>query len=260
MGGGPGTPDPGRLSFQFVSLRMVLAKAWGVKSYQISGPAWLDSEHFDMTAKVPPGTTKEQFSVMLQNLVADRFKLTLHREKKDLPAYALLVAKGGPKLQATPENDPGKDADAPPAGPPPGGFGRMPMGKDGFPRMPAGPGRGGMAMMMMPGRAKLVGNGMTIARLAESLEQQLDRAVVDLTELPGKYDISLTFEPEQNRMMSGIGRGGPPPGAEGPSPDVEAPANIFTAVQEQLGLKLEPRKMSADLLVVDHMEKVPSEN
>jgi len=261
MGGGPGTPDPGRINFENVNLRMVLTQAYAVKSYQISGPSTLDSERFNITAKVPQGTTKQQFQLMLQSLVADRFKLTLHREKKELPAYALMVAKGGPKMKVSPPEDPAGSATPGPDGPPPQG--RMQMGKDGFPQMPAGgPGRG-MRMMMMPGKAKLAGNAMTMTQLAETLSQQLDRAVVDNTELTGKYDLELTFEPEQNRMMMGLGRGGPGPGAgEGGQheSEAEAPATIFTAVQEQLGLKLEPKKTSTEVLVIDHVEKTPIEN
>jgi uncharacterized protein (TIGR03435 family) len=139
------------------------------------------------------------------------------------------------------------------------------MGKDGFPDMPKGMGRGGIAVMMMPGRMRMMGNGMTMARLCETLAQQLDRAVVDTTELTGKYDFVLTFEPEQNRMMAGMpagmGRGGG--GPDGPpqnAPEVEAAPNLFTAVQEQLGLKLEPRKSLVELLVIDHLEKTPVEN
>jgi len=273
MDGGPGTPDPGRLNYEFVNLRMVLAKAYAVKSYQISGPATLDSERFNMTAKVPPGTTKEQFNVMLQNLVADRFKMTLHREKKDLPAYALVVAKGGVKMKLSAEEEPVKEGE--PQAKPPVNFGKMPMGKDGFPVMPKGAGRGGMAMIMMPGRARFSGNAMTITRLCESLEQQLDRAVVDQTELTDKYDFTLTFEPEPNRMMGGLppemmkggGGGGGAiaiAGGGGENPhqnaEQEAAPNIFTAVQEQLGLKLEPRKTPVDLLVIDHLDKAPIEN
>ncbi len=262
MGGGPGTPDPGRLNYEFVNLRMVLGEAYGVKSYQISGSALLDSERFNMTAKVPPGTTKEQFRVMLQNLLADRFGLTLHREKKDLQAYSLVVGKGGPKLkEAAPEDPASPEPEM--KGPPQG---RMAMGKDGFPQA-AGRGRG-MRMMMMPGRMKISASSMPMSQLAESLERQLDRAVVDNTGLTAKYDFELIFEPEQNgRMMGGMpmlaGRGGPPPGAEGapaPPADAEAPANLFTAIQEQLGLKLEPKKIPVEVLVIDHVEKTPIEN
>src|SRR4051794_7397141 len=137
MSGGPGTPDPGRINFEFVNLRMVLAKAYAVKSYQISGPATLDSERFNITAKVPAGTSKEDFLVMLQNLVADRFRMTLHRERKELPAYALVVAKSGVKMKVAAEGDPGQDTGLPPVPP-----GRMPVGKDGFPEFPKGMGRG----------------------------------------------------------------------------------------------------------------------
>ncbi|MDQ1471164.1 MAG: hypothetical protein QOJ99_2644 [Bryobacterales bacterium] len=260
MGGGPGTPDPGRVNFEFVNLRMVLARAYGVKSYQISGPGMLDSERFNITAKVPVGTSKEQFLVMLQNLVADRFKMTLHREKKELPAYALVVGKSGVKMKVAAEEEPVKDGGAPAPAMPPG---RMPMGKDGFPDMPRGMGRGGMSVMMMPGRMRMMGDGTTMAGLCETLAQQLDRAVVDTTELTGKYDFALTFEPEQNRMMRGMPAGMGRGGSDGPpqnAPEVEAAPNLFTAVQEQLGLKLEPRKSLVELLVIDHLEKTPVEN
>ncbi len=174
MAGGPGTPDPGRVNFEYVNLRQVLTRAYGVKSYQITGPSTLDSERFIITAKVPPGTTKEVFQVMLQNLIADRFKLTLHRENKELPAFSLVAAKGGPKMKVTPEPDPNAVPPEPGQAAAPIAPGRMQMGKDGFPVMPAG-GRG-MRMMMMNGRAKLSGDGMTMAQLCESLTQQLDKA------------------------------------------------------------------------------------
>ena len=83
MRGGPGTPDPGQLTYTNVSLKNVLTNAYGVKGYQINGPKWLDSERFDITAKIPKGATKEQFKLMLQNLLAERFKLTLHHETKE---------------------------------------------------------------------------------------------------------------------------------------------------------------------------------
>ena len=137
------------------------------------------------------------------------------------------------------------------------------MGKDGFPTAAAGgPGRG-MRMMMMNGRAKLAATDMTIAQLCEALTNQLDKAVVDDTGLTAKYDIELIFEPEQNRTMAGIMRGVPGPGGEGgppPPPADDAPANIFTALQEQLGLKLEPKKAAVEVLVIDHVEKTPIEN
>src|ERR1700722_10609921 len=96
--GGPGTKDPGRIHYPFMSLKNILMSAYDVKNFQIVGPAWLDTERFDITATMPPDTTKEQFRAMLQNLLADRFKMTVHRETKELPMYSLVVAKVGPKM------------------------------------------------------------------------------------------------------------------------------------------------------------------
>jgi len=103
MNGGPGTSDPGRISYTNIMLRRILLSAYEVRNYQISGPDWLDTLRFDITAKVPDGTTKEQFQSMLRNLLITRFKMTVHRESKDLPIYALLGAKNGPKIRATEE-------------------------------------------------------------------------------------------------------------------------------------------------------------
>src|ERR1051325_10982147 len=84
MGGGPGSKDPGRINYSNVSLRDLVRQAYGLKDYQISGPDWLNSVRFDVVATLPPNSTKEQFQVMMQNLLAVRFKMTVHREKKDL--------------------------------------------------------------------------------------------------------------------------------------------------------------------------------
>ena len=84
------------MTYSGLTLKNLLTVAYGVKNYQISGPGWLDTERYDIMAKMPPDTTKEQFALMLQSLIAERFKLTLHRETKDLPLYELAVAKGGP--------------------------------------------------------------------------------------------------------------------------------------------------------------------
>ncbi len=278
--GGPGTPDPGQATFSNVTQRILLAKAYGVQDYQISGPGWLDSERYEIAVKVPKGATKEQFMVMLQNLLAERFKLTLHHETKELPQYALVVAKNGPKLKESAPPPPAdgsapKDAGGPAdGGPPPGpgpGIGpppgeggppRMLMGKDGFPKLPPGAGRGGVMMMMMPGRARLMGNGQPISKLADALARQLGHPVTDKTGLAGTYDFTLEFDPEGS--VGGRGMMPPPPGGGPDSSGANAPeteaASLFTALQEQLGLKLEQKKGPLDLLVIDHSEKAPVEN
>jgi len=275
MRGGPGSPDPGQATFSNFTQRMLLVKAYGVQDYQISGPGWLDTERYEIVVKVPKGATKEDFMVMLQNLLAERFKLTLHHETKELPQYALVVARSGSKLKESEAPPPAADgADpkdagpgAPPPGPPPGDGGpmRLQMGKDGFPKMPPGAGRGGVMMMMMNGRARLMGNGQPVSKLAEALARQLGRPVANQTGLKGNYDFTLDFDPEGG--MGGRGRmmmPGPPPGGGGDGPGANPPESenpgIFTALQEQLGLRLEQKKGPLVVLVVDHSEKVAAEN
>ena len=97
--GGPGTNDPGRIEYQGMTLKDLLSIAYAVKNFQVLGPAWLDTERFNVEAKIPQGTTKPQFNVMLQNLLADRFGLKVHWVNKDIDMYALLVAKSGSKLK-----------------------------------------------------------------------------------------------------------------------------------------------------------------
>jgi uncharacterized protein (TIGR03435 family) len=267
MRGGPGSSDPGQITYTNVTVKNVLMNAYGVKGFQISGPGWLDSERYDIVAKLPRGATKAEFMAMLQNLLAERFKLTLHREKKDLPMYALVVGKNGPKLKESVDDPAPKEGG--PADGPAATMGKLTMGRDGFPVLPAAAGgRGAMAMTMMNGNARMTANGQTMAGLAEMLSGQLDLPVVDMTGLTGKYDYTLYFAPEGlagMRLPGGLPPP-PPPGEAGGgmpaanAPDAQSNPNLFTALQEQLGLKLEQRKGPVDLLVIDHLEKAPIEN
>ena len=266
MRGGPGSPDPGQITYTNVTVKNVLMNAYGVKGFQITGPGWLDSERYDIVAKLPRGATKAEFMVMLQNLLAERFKLTLHREKKDLPIYALVVGKNGPKLKESVE-EPAPKGGGPADGP--AVMGKMAMGKDGFPVLPPGSGgRGSTAIMLMNGSARMTASGQSMAGLAEMLSNQLDLPAVDMTGLTGKYDFTLYFAPE---ALVGMRLGapptpGPPPGEGGggvpdaSAPDAQSNPSLFTAIQEQLGLRLEQRKGPVDLLVIDHLEKAPVEN
>jgi uncharacterized protein (TIGR03435 family) len=266
MGGGPGTPDPGRITYENVALKQVLSTAFEVKSYQISGPAWLDSERYDITAKVPTGSTKEQMHVMLQNLLADRFGLTVHREKKEMASYILSVGKGGNKMKVAdpdPPKDPNAD-DAPgPPAMPPAGMGRGAMGKDGFPEMNVRRGgRGGPMVMMMPGKAKMTCTKCSVSQLTDTLGNQLDRPVVDMTGLTGDYEFTLIFLPEFRNMPGMVpgGRGPGPGGAPGADVQEDAAPALLAAVQDQLGLKLDQKKAPIDLVMIDHLEKIPTEN
>jgi uncharacterized protein (TIGR03435 family) len=272
--GGPGTKDPGRISYPYMPLKQILMIAYDVKNYQITGPGWLDTERFDISATMPPDTTKEQFHVMLQNLLAERFKMTVHRETKELPMYSLIVNKGGPKMKESAPTTAVADTDGPPA-PPPLPPGPPKIGPDGFPVLPnLNAGRPGMFMMMMPGRARLNASQQTMQDLANRLTGQLNRPVTDNTGLTAKYDFILTYAPDPNEgpgrggpgmggMMVAVGRG-PGPGAGGPDstfiPEGETPQPLFGALQSQLGLKLEPKKGDVEIVVIDKAEKSPIEN
>jgi uncharacterized protein (TIGR03435 family) len=276
--GGPGTKDPGRISYPYMTLKQVLMIAYDVKNYQITGPGWLDTERFDISATMPPDTTKEQFHVMLQSLLAERFKMAVHRETKELPMYSLIVNKGGAKMKESAPTTTAVESDGPPA-PPPLPQGPPKIGPDGFPVLPnLNAGRPGMFMMMMPGRARLNASQQTMQDLANRLTGQLNRPVIDNTGLTAKYDFILTYAPDPNEgpgrggpgiggLMVAVGRG-PGPGGPGPGPgpdstvipEGEAPQPLFGALQSQLGLKLEPKKGDVEIVVIDKMEKTPTEN
>lgn len=253
MGGGPGTPDPGRINYTGVPLMLILANAYDVKNFQINGPSWLDSERFDITAKVPAGATKEEVRTMMQNLLAERFHLTLHREKKELQGFELTVGKGGPKLKES-EPDPAA-ADGQPAQQP----GPPKRDADGKPVL-QGP---GMMMMMTMGpkgpMAQSVAKSQPLSQLVQLLGNQLRMPVVDKTGLTGKYDFTLEYAPD----MSTMGGMMPPPPGGGSTPPAgaeEGGPDITTAIRQQLGLKLDSKKMPIDILVIDHVDKVPTEN
>jgi uncharacterized protein (TIGR03435 family) len=279
--GGPGSKDPGRINYPFMTLKSLLTTAYNVKNFQITGPSWLDSERFDITATMPPETTKEQFQIMLQNLLIDRFRMSVHHEQKDLPMYSMVVVKAGKLKESTATAAP-VDLDNPPPPPP----GPPKIGADGFPIMPAAiANRPGIFMMMMPGRARWTAVAQTMQDLASRLSNEFSRPVIDNTGFTAKYDFTLTFAPDPNQ---GPGRGGPlplpgpggavaigrgpgPGAGAGPGPgpggndnvfvpDGETPPLLLGALQSQLGLKLEPKKGPVDIVVIDKIEKTPTEN
>jgi uncharacterized protein (TIGR03435 family) len=243
--------DPGRVDYANVSLKDVLARAYNVKRYQVSGPSWLDSERYDITAKVPDGVPKEQIPAMLADLLNDRFKMAIHKESKEEPVYALIVGKGGPKLKKSDESD-----DAPKTFTTPDG-GKVAAPKGGMMMSMGGPG----------GNAHMQANRATLGMFSDMLSNMLDRPVVDMTGLQGNYDIALDVSMEDMAgLKRGINVGGPGPmsagpggGEHGPAPDSAPSASIFSSIQ-QLGLKLDPRKAPVERIIVDKAEKVPTEN
>lgn len=259
--GGPGTQDPGRFTCERCSLTLLLTNAYDINQVRISGPEWLSSTMFDVIAKVPAGATRGQFRVMLQNLLIDRFKMAAHHDTRDMAIYELTVAKSGPKLKesAGPEEAPNLPGRGGPP-PPPGPHQTVAIG-DGAPPLPPGR-RSLMALSPRGAHWRLV--DVTMDDFVRQLPQAVGRPVNNGTGIKGKYDIDLTFAPDLAVM--GRGRGmmmraplEAPAGGDAAAPD-EAGPTIFTAVQEQLGLKLESKKGPVDMLGIDHIEKTPTEN
>jgi uncharacterized protein (TIGR03435 family) len=204
--------DPGQIRIENLSLRTLIAISYGVKgSEQLAGPGWLSTIAFDIVAKPPAGYKHEQLQFLVRNLLADRFKLTVHHETKPISAFALVIAKGGFKLHEA-----------------------------------AGP------RTYLTVRSGLIeGKQRSIAELAGGLTRVLGRPVLDQTGLGAMYDLKLEWTPDAPPPIPG--------GAETGSAD-EPGLSLFTALQEQLGLRLESRKVPGDVVVVDRVEKVPSEN
>jgi uncharacterized protein (TIGR03435 family) len=225
-----------------VGLPLLIQLAYGIHNDQIIGaPGWFTSENYDIQAKMEgsvadalqklnPEQLKLARQQMLQALLADRFKLAVHHETKDLPVYSLVIAKGGFKLQESKpdETDP--------------------------------QGRTGMHISGSSGAMR--GQLVSMASLAQFLYGRLGRTVLDKTGLTGKYDFMLKWTPDQNQMQPAGGfqatSGGAPGGQPALVADAGAP-DLFTAVQEQLGLKLESGKGPVEVIVIDHVER-PSGN
>jgi uncharacterized protein (TIGR03435 family) len=245
--GGPGTPDPGQISWSYAPLKSMLMTAYDVKPYQISGPAWMAAERYDVIVKVPRGATKEQVTIMWQNLLAERFGMVVHHESREFQVEELVVAKGGSKLKETAE-----DLTVPlPEGPP-----KLKNGELVSP---------GVVSMLFSGpspRAHTMARAQPISQLAVMLSNQLNRPVLDKTGLTGRYDFALDYN------IGGAQAPPPPAGLPGPGPAAAAPADnasdpghdLVAAVQQELGLRLVASKAKLDVVVVDKAEKVPAAN
>jgi len=257
----PGTPgqlhlglqvDGSQVRVNHFALRECIAIAFKLKQYQVTGPDWLASERFDIIAKLPEGAPRDQVLPMLQALLLDRFQMKTHHETKDFPVYGLVIAKGGLKMKELPPDPEGDASDR--------DKGNVDVSATG--------GRGGAVVSYGKGASFSIGNSrfegkrMQMTYVADMLARFVDKPVVDMTELKGRYDFTLEFTQEDFRAMmiraalaSGVAL---PPEAiqamEGASGD-----SLFTALQT-LGLKLESRKAPLDVLVVDHAEKNPTEN
>jgi len=232
----------GRLQATNMPLRALITFAYQLQPFQlVEDPGWIRNETFDIVAKmegdpppVMPGSGPDPHMVAMRTLLAERFKLAVHRETRQMDIYELVLArpdgKLGPALKPTTQDCAAMLAAArggPPPGPAPG------------PNSPVVCGMRGL-----PGR--LVAGAMPMAQLASNLSGQVQRIVVDRTGLSGGWDFEITFAPE--RPLN------PPPGVEFPAADPNAPS-LFTAMQEQLGLKLQSTKGPVEVLVVERVEQ-----
>jgi uncharacterized protein (TIGR03435 family) len=219
-----------------MNLKSLIKEAYGLEDDQIIGaPGWVNTQAYDIEAKVDGADaaalrklSDDQRKLMFQSLLRERFQLKGHLENKELPILALVIAKNGPKLK---EAKPGDTY--------PDGL----KGPDGKP--------GGHAGMLMWGNGRLTGQGISIASLVKPLTQQLGRTVLDQTGLTGKYDIELRWTTDNTSA--------PTPGPDSGLVAESSTPSIFTAIQEQLGLKLESHKAPVEVLVIDHVE-APSAN
>jgi len=236
----------GRLLYTGVKLDTLISSAYQLKPAQarlISGmPKWAASQVFDVEARAPGDPPHEQMLLMLQSLLADRFKLAIHPETRQLPVYALVLMKAGRTgSQLQPHSDAAECLKLAPGQPAPtSDFGVIP---------PPPP----VCGRFMSGAHRIAGNNVTMEMLAEDLgaAPSMDRPVVDRTGLSGSFDLTLEYTPREQLDSQ--------PGPDASASDPSAPPSVFTALQEQLGLKLEPQTGPVDVLVVDHVEQ-PSPN
>ncbi len=240
--GGPGSPDPDRVAYTNISLKAMLYYAYGVAGSEIVGPAWLGSGKFDITATAPSGTTKDQFTLMLRNLLAERFHLVVHHESKQIQGFNLIVGKNGHKLKQA------SDGDVAIAGQPQSG---SPLtdtpDANGYPQL----NRPGMIYPFVPGSnghaIHLIARAQKLSDLARILGGIFQHPIADNTGLSGFYDFTLDFTSGTIEASPSDATGDAAPG-------------IPDALQQQLGLKLEATTVSVDTLVVDSADKAPVAN
>ncbi|HTA42601.1 MAG TPA: TIGR03435 family protein [Bryobacteraceae bacterium] len=219
-------PAEGRFQATNFPLKALVAFAWDVLGSRISGaPDWTNSERFDVDARAADTrSTREQYQQMLRSLLEERFRLTVHMETKDLPAYELLLSKTGSRLKAA---DP----------------------------QACQPEKGVACGSFFTGQSSLDGRSMSMAQFCNALGIVPGRPVADHTGLGGRFDIHLEFDPE------GVNPGN---GSSGLSAAADSSAgtqpSIFSALQQQLGLKLQSHKEPTEVLVIDRLERLPTGN
>jgi uncharacterized protein (TIGR03435 family) len=214
--------NPDGVTITNYRLRFLIPYVYNLAIYQIAGaPQWLDSNKYDIIARAPKGSSEDELRFMLQQLLVDRFGLKFHRETRDVPGYAVVLAKGGPKFTIEKKPDqPGKDD------------GRVGAGR-------------GMAR----------GHMVSSAVFAQVLSIYLERPALDRTGIDGLFNFELQWTPDESEPQPG---GVPPPGGA-PSADPAGPS-LLAALQEQLGLKLVKQRSAIEMFVIDHLKEIPTGN
>jgi uncharacterized protein (TIGR03435 family) len=275
--------DGFRAEYLYLDLRSLMAYAYGVKPYQITGPDWMTTTRFDIVAKMPDGSRKQDAAKMLQTLLEERFQLTTHRASVEHPVLALVVGKGGPKLKASTGTPVAIDESAPLKP------GEMKLdGSDGPVRVKADVTtgssvidmglRGKMSYRLNPATGTMnvefsmttmTGFADMVTQLFELLGGTGGRQIVDMTGIKGNYDATVELSLLEIIAMAraagaDIPVGAPGgPGGRGNVPVASDPSGGGTSLADAvqaMGLKLEPRKAMVDQLIVDHIEKTPTEN
>ena len=276
--------EAGHAEYLYLDLKNLIALAYGVKPYQITGPDWMATTRFDIEAKIPSGVSKDEAPKMLQSLLEERFKLTTHRTSAEHPVLALVVGKGGPKMKAS-AGTPVAIDEAAPLKP-----GEMKMdGPDGPVRISVNPAtgsavvdmgiKGKMSYKMNPATQSMhmdfsmtTMNGFAnmLTQIFSQLGGGAGRQIVDMTDIKGNYEAALEVSLADLMNMARAagmdipaGAGGRGPGGGGPADAASDPSgssSSLTDAVQSLGLKLESRKAMVEQLVVDHLEKTPTEN
>lgn len=242
--GGPGTRDPRRITWTYAALRNILMAAYNVQTFQLVAPDWLSTARYDIAATVPEQATAEQVPAMWQNLLKERFGLVVHHESKEFQVQELTVAKGGARLNETD------------LGPNPDPF--LPDLVGAPKRNPAMNGFGAVVTISPDGKAQMKAKALTAADIANRLANSLRMPVIDKTGLTGRYDFTLDYAIDLSTIARPPGAVEPPPATAISNPTLGP--DIAEAAEKQLGLKLNRARAPLDVIIVDHVERVPSEN
>jgi len=238
--------DGSQVRYSYLSLKDYIRLAYRVKLYQVTGPAWIEGQRFEIAAKLPDGAKMAQIPDMLQTLLVDRFGLKFHHESKEFPVYSLEIAKGGLKIEPTDPN---------------------PMVSEDTPvNIAASGSENGVSINLGGGSAysfannKLEAKKLTMARFVDILGRFMDRPVIDSTNLTGGYDFTLEVTPEDYTAMlirSALSAGVTLPPQALRVLDFASGDSLVSALQK-VGLVLVPKKAPLDVLVVDSIQKSPT--